>query len=61
MRRRPSFWIYLVGVIVLGAVYPLVLKPSFEPWLAVAISLGYLVGLRLLGWVVERRLRERAR
>lgn len=59
MKRRPSWWVYLVGVMVLGAVYYPILKPAFEPWIVVVVALAYLVCLRLVGELVERKLRAR--
>jgi len=59
MKRRPAWWVYLVGIVLLGAAYP-ILKASLEPWVFVAVGIVYLVGLRVAGEVIERRLRARS-
>lgn len=62
MRRvNASFWIYLAGVTALGAFLGACeasLRRTYGDWTIFAAVLAYLLALRLIGRLVERRGRQ---
>jgi hypothetical protein len=58
VKPRLAWWIFIVGVVLLGFAYG-TLKSSLEPWLFFALAIAYLVVLRLVAEVLDRKLRKR--
>lgn len=62
MRRvNASFWIYLAGVATLGVFLGACeasLRRTYGDWMILAAVVAYLLALRLIGRLVERRGRQ---
>jgi hypothetical protein len=57
---RAAFWVYLAGVMLLGGVlgaYEQPFRAALGDWLSFAAVIFYLLLLRYIGTVVERRSR----
>jgi putative Mn2+ efflux pump MntP len=55
---RTAFWVYLLGVMLLGAflgAFESRFRAALGDWLSFALVITYLIGLRVMGEFIERK------